>query len=73
VLLVTCFAWWEIANNPTDLLVKVFQEIFGTSTFQAVLIQMAFCGGYCCMGPQGAVIAVDADLQSCWVRCRGLA
>lgn len=44
-LLASCFHWWGIANNLTDPLVKVFKEIFGMSTFQAALIQMAFYGG----------------------------
>ena len=41
----------------TDPLVKVFKEIFGMSTFQAALIQMAFYGGYFCMALPGAMIA----------------
>lgn len=57
VLLASCFLWWGIANNITDPLVKVFKEIFGMSTFQASLIQMAFYGGYFCMALPGALIA----------------
>ena len=57
VLLASCFLWWGIANNITDPLVKVFKEIFGMSTFQASLIQMAFYGGYFCMALPGAMIA----------------
>ncbi|MEM9827049.1 MAG: L-fucose:H+ symporter permease [Planctomycetota bacterium] len=57
VLLASCFLWWAIANNLTDPLVKVFKEIFGMSTFQASLIQMAFYGGYFCMALPGALIA----------------
>lgn len=56
-LLASCFLWWGIANNLTDPLVKVFKEIFGMSTFQAALIQMAFYGGYFCMALPGAMIA----------------
>lgn len=56
-LLAGCFLWWGIANNLTDPLVKVFKEIFGMSTFQAALIQMAFYGGYFCMALPGAMIA----------------
>lgn len=56
-LLASCFLWWGIANNLTDPLVKVFKEIFGMSTFQASLIQMAFYGGYFCMALPGAMIA----------------
>ncbi|MEM6365486.1 MAG: hypothetical protein AAF745_13750 [Planctomycetota bacterium] len=44
VLLTSCFLWWAIANNLTDPLVTVFKEIFGMSTAQAALIQMAFYG-----------------------------
>ncbi|MEL6110635.1 MAG: L-fucose:H+ symporter permease [Planctomycetota bacterium] len=57
VLLASCFLWWAIANNLTDPLVKVFKEIFGMSTFQASLIQMAFYGGYFCMALPGAMVA----------------
>lgn len=57
VLLASCFLWWAIANNLTDPLVKVFKEIFGMTTFQASLIQMAFYGGYFCMALPGAMIA----------------
>lgn len=56
-LLASCFLWWAIANNLTDPLVKVFKEIFGMSTFQASLIQMAFYGGYFCMAIPGAMVA----------------
>jgi FHS family L-fucose permease-like MFS transporter len=56
-LLASCFLWWGVANNITDPLVKVFKEIFGMSTFQASLIQMAFYGGYFCMALPGAAIA----------------
>ena len=56
-LLASCFLWWGVANNLTDPLVKVFKEIFGMSTFQAALIQMAFYGGYFCMALPGAMIA----------------
>ncbi|MEM6365507.1 MAG: MFS transporter [Planctomycetota bacterium] len=57
VLLASCFLWWAIANNLTDPLVKVFKEIFGMSTFEASLIQMAFYGGYFCMALPGAMLA----------------
>ncbi|MEM1070850.1 MAG: L-fucose:H+ symporter permease [Planctomycetota bacterium] len=57
VLLASCFLWWAIANNLTDPLIKVFKEIFGMSTFQASLIQMAFYGGYFCMALPGAMVA----------------
>jgi FHS family L-fucose permease-like MFS transporter len=56
-LLSSCFMWWAIANNLTDPLVKVFQEIFGMTTFQASMIQFAFYFGYFCMAIPGAMIA----------------
>jgi len=56
-LLASCFLWWGIANNLTDPLVKVFQEIFVMSTFRASLIQFAFYFGYFCMALPGAMIA----------------
>ncbi|MCX7869364.1 MAG: hypothetical protein N2322_05365, partial [Terrimicrobiaceae bacterium] len=56
-LLASCFLWWGVANNLTDPLVRVFKDIFGMSTFQAALIQMAFYGGYFCMALPGAEIA----------------
>jgi FHS family L-fucose permease-like MFS transporter len=56
-LLASCFLWWAIANNLTDPLVKVFKQIFGMSTFEASLIQMAFYGGYFCMALPGAMVA----------------
>ncbi|MGE4286850.1 MAG: L-fucose:H+ symporter permease [Phycisphaerae bacterium] len=58
ILLSSCFAWWGIANNITDPLVRVFKAIFGNlTTFQASLIQFAFYGGYFCMAIPGAIIA----------------
>jgi len=57
ILLSSCFLWWAIANNLTDPLVRVFKDIFGMSTFQASLIQMAFFGGYFCMALPGAMFA----------------
>ncbi|MCF7708431.1 MAG: L-fucose:H+ symporter permease [Verrucomicrobia bacterium] len=58
ILLTSCFLWWGIANNMTDPLVKVFEEIFqGLSTFQSSLVQFAFYGGYFCLAIPGAIIA----------------
>ena len=56
-LLASCFLWWGIANNLTDPLVKVFKEIFETSTFEASAVQFAFYFGYFCMALPGAIIA----------------
>ena len=58
ILLASCFAWWGIANNLTDPLVKVFKAVFGElSTFQASLIQFAFYFGYFTMAIPGALIS----------------
>jgi FHS family L-fucose permease-like MFS transporter len=56
-LLSSCFLWWAIANNITDPLVKVFEEVFTMTTFQASMIQFAFYFGYFCMALPGAIIA----------------
>ncbi|MCO6048005.1 L-fucose:H+ symporter permease [Aeoliella sp. ICT_H6.2] len=56
-LLSSCFLWWAIANNLTDPLVKVFENIFTMSTFQSTAIQFAFYFGYFCMALPGALIA----------------
>lgn len=64
VLLASCFLWWGLANNLTDPLVKVFKEIFGISTVQAALIQMAFYGGYFCMALPGAIIARKCNYKT---------
>lgn len=63
-LLASCFLWWGVANNLTDPLVRVFRDIFGMSTFQASLIQMAFYGGYFCMALPGAEIARRANYKT---------
>ena len=58
ILLSSCFMWWGIANNMTDPLVRVFQDIFeDLTTFQSSLIQSAFYGGYFCLAIPGAIIA----------------
>ena len=57
ILLASCFMWWAIANNLTDPLVKVFQQTFKMTTFQASFIQFAFYFGYFCLALPGAMIA----------------
>lgn len=58
ILLSSCFAWWGIANNMTDPLVKAFTGIFeGLSTFQSSLIQFAFYGAYFGLAIPGSIIA----------------
>jgi len=58
ILLSSCFAWWGIANNMTDPLVRAFTGIFdGLSTFQSSLIQFAFYGAYFVLAIPGSIIA----------------
>lgn len=58
ILLASCFAWWGIANNMTDPLVKAFTGIFeGLSNFQSSLIQFAFYGAYFGLAIPGSLIA----------------
>ncbi len=58
VLLSSCFAWWGIANNMTDPLVRAFTGIFdGLTTFQSSLIQFAFYGAYFGLAIPGSIIA----------------
>ena len=58
ILLSSCFAWWGLANNMTDPLVKAFTGIFeGLTNFQSSLIQFAFYGAYFCLAIPGSIIA----------------
>lgn len=58
VLLASCFAWWGIANNMTDPLVRAFTGIFDNLTnFQSSLIQFAFYGAYFGLAIPGSIIA----------------
>ena len=58
ILLSSCFAWWGIANNMTDPLVKAFTGIFDDlSNFQSSLIQLAFYGAYFGLAIPGSLIA----------------
>lgn len=58
VLLASCFAWWGIANNMTDPLVRAFTGIFeDLSNFQSSLIQFAFYGAYFGLAIPGSIIA----------------
>jgi len=57
VVLASCFAWWGLANNMTDPLVKAFTGIYeGMSNFESSLIQFAFYGAYFCLAIPGALI-----------------
>ena len=58
ILLSSCFAWWGIANNMTDPLVRAFTGIFeNLSNFQSSLIQFAFYGAYFGLAIPGSIIA----------------
>ena len=58
ILLSSCFAWWGIANNMTDPLVRAFTGIFENLTnFQSSLIQFAFYGAYFALAIPGSIIA----------------
>lgn len=57
LILASCFAWWGLANNMTDPLVKAFTGIYDDlSNFQASLIQFAFYGAYFCLAIPGALL-----------------
>lgn len=57
IVLASCFAWWGLANNMTDPLVKAFTGIYkDMSNFEASLIQFAFYGAYFCLAIPGALI-----------------
>ncbi len=57
LVLSSCFAWWGLANNMTDPLVKAFTGIYkNMSTFESSLIQFAFYGAYFCLAIPGAMI-----------------
>ena len=57
IVLASCFAWWGVANNMTDPLVKAFTGIYpDMSTFESSLIQFAFYGAYFCLAIPGALI-----------------
>lgn len=57
VVLASCFAWWGLANNMTDPLVKAFTGIYkDMSNLEASLIQFAFYGAYFCLAIPGALI-----------------
>ena len=58
ILLSSCFAWWGVANNMTDPLVRAFTGIFeNLSNFQSSLIQFAFYGAYFGLAIPGSIIA----------------
>ena len=49
ILTTCCFALWGFANDFTNPLVKVFEQVFIITTSQASWLQFAFYTGYFCM------------------------
>lgn len=49
ILTTCCFALWGFANDFTNPLVKVFEQVFIINTSQASWLQFAFYTGYFCM------------------------
>ncbi len=49
ILITSCFAFWGLANDITNPMVKAFSKIFLMSTTQGSLVQVAFYGGYFAM------------------------
>jgi FHS family L-fucose permease-like MFS transporter len=49
ILTTCCFSLWGFANDFTNPLVKVFEQVFIISTSQASWLQFAFYTGYFCM------------------------
>ncbi|MEM9079919.1 MAG: MFS transporter [Verrucomicrobiota bacterium] len=49
ILTTCCFSLWGFANDFTNPLVKVFEQVFVITTGQATLLQFAFYTGYFCM------------------------
>lgn len=49
ILTTCCFSLWGFANDFTNPLVKVFEQVFIITTQQASWLQFAFYSGYFCM------------------------
>ncbi|MBK1879709.1 MFS transporter [Pelagicoccus mobilis] len=49
IITTCCFSLWGFANDFTNPLVKVFEQVFIISTGQASWLQFAFYTGYFCM------------------------
>lgn len=49
ILTTCCFSLWGFANDFTNPLVKVFEQVFLITTSQASWLQFAFYTGYFCM------------------------
>ncbi len=55
ILITSCFAFWGLANDITNPMVKAFSKIFLMSTVQGSLVQVAFYGGYFAMAFPAAI------------------
>lgn len=55
IITTCCFSLWGFANDFTNPLVKVFEQVFIISTAQASWLQFAFYTGYFCMAIPAAL------------------
>lgn len=55
ILVTCCFSLWGFANDFTNPLVKVFEQVFIINTSQASWLQFAFYTGYFCMAIPAAL------------------
>jgi MFS transporter, FHS family, L-fucose permease len=55
ILTTCCFSLWGFANDFTNPLVKVFEQVFIITTSQASWLQFAFYTGYFCMAIPAAL------------------
>lgn len=55
ILTTCCFSLWGFANDFTNPLVKVYENVFIITTGQATLLQFAFYTGYFCMAIPAAL------------------
>ncbi len=55
IITTCCFSLWGFANDFTNPLVKVFEQVFIISTSQASWLQFAFYTGYFCMAIPAAL------------------
>lgn len=55
ILITSCFAFWGLANDITNPMVKAFSKIFLMNTVQGSLVQVAFYGGYFAMAFPAAI------------------
>ncbi len=63
ILVTLLFALWGFANDITNPMVSAFSRILQMSTFQGLLVQFAFYGGYLCNGISGGVVHKEVFVQ----------